>query len=348
MGFLNRINKRELVVVARTLSVMVSASVPLVDAVRNIARQTENPRLRNLLAQVAADVESGGRLSDAMDIYGKVFGDFFINMVRSGETSGQLASVLEYLADQMEKDYDLNAKVKGAMIYPAFIMSGLFVVAFIMMSFVIPKLTAILEEADVALPLSTRILITVSGAFENYWWLILIFMAVIAGVIRAWLSTPGGRYLWDLMKMRIPIFGGLLQRIYVVRFARSLSTLNKGGVDTVSSLEIVAGVMGNAAWKHLVFLTIQELNEGNSMVTAMMREKYVPSMMVQMLGVGEDTGRIQEVLERLSSFFSREIDNTVANLVSLIEPAVMILLGVGVGVMVSAILLPLYSLSSAV
>jgi type II secretory pathway component PulF len=234
------------------------------------------------------------------------------------------------------------------MIYPAFIMSGLFVVAFIMMSFVIPKLTAILEEADVALPLSTRLLITISSAFENYWWLILIFIAVIAGVIRSWLSTPGGRYLWDLMKMRIPIFGKLLQRIYVVRFARSLSTLNKGGVDTVSALEIVAGVMGNAAWKHLVFLTIQELNEGNSMVTAMMREKYVPSMMIQMLGVGEDTGRIQEVLERLSSFFSREIDNTVANLVSLIEPAVMILLGVGVGVMVSAILLPLYSLSSAV
>ncbi len=348
MGFLNRINKKELVIVARTLSVMVSASVPLVDAVRNIARQTENPRLRGLLAQVASDVESGGKLSDALDIYGKVFGDFFINMIRSGETSGQLAGVLEYLADQMEKDYDLNAKVKGAMIYPAFIMSGLFVVAFIMMSFVIPKLTAILEEADVALPLSTRILITVSGAFENYWWLILIFMAVIAGVIRSWLSTPGGRYLWDLMKMRIPIFGGLLQRIYVVRFARSLSTLNKGGVDMVSSLEIVAGVMGNAAWKHLVFLTIQELNEGNSIVTAMMREKYVPSMMIQMLGVGEDTGRIQEVLERLSSFFTREIDNTVANLVSLIEPAVMILLGVGVGVMVSAILLPLYSLSSAV
>ncbi|MEK7655225.1 MAG: type II secretion system F family protein [Patescibacteria group bacterium] len=348
LGILNRINKRDLVVVSRTLSVMISASVPLVDSVRNIARQTENPRLRSLLAQVATEVESGGKLSDALDIYGKVFGEFFINMIRSGETSGQLASVLEYLADQMEKDYDLNAKVKGAMIYPAFILSGLFVVAFIMMSFVIPKLTAILEEADVALPLTTRMLITVSGAFENYWWLIIISIIAFAGVVRWWLSTPGGRYIWDLLKMRIPIFGGLLQRIYVVRFSRSLSTLNKGGVDMISALEIVAGVIGNAAWKNLVFSTIRELNEGNSIVTAMMREKYVPSMMIQMLGVGEETGRIQDILERLSSFFSREIDNTVANLVSLIEPAVMILLGVGVGVMVSAILLPLYSLSSAV
>lgn len=348
IDFLTRITKKELVVVTRTLSVMVSASVPFVDALQNIVRQTENPKLRKILAQVASDVESGGKLSDALEVYGKEFGDFFINMVRSGETTGQLASVLEYLADQMEKDYDLNAKVKGAMIYPSFILSGLLVVAFIMMSFVIPKLTAILEEADVALPLSTRILIAVAGFFEGYWWFVLILLVIGAVSFRAWIGTPGGRYVWDLFKMRIPVFGGLLQRIYVVRFARSLSTLSRGGVDMVSSLEIVAGVMGNAAWKHLVFVTIQELNEGNSIVTAMMREKYVPSMMVQMLGVGEETGRIQEVLERLSSFFSREIDNTVANLVSLIEPTVMILLGVGVGVMVSAILLPLYNLSSAV
>ncbi|MBI4139162.1 type II secretion system F family protein [Candidatus Uhrbacteria bacterium] len=345
--FLNRITARDLVVVARTLSVMVSASVPLVDAIRNIARQTDNPRLRDLLAQVAGDVESGGKLSDALERYGKEFGEFFINMIRSGETSGQLAEVLEYLADQLEKDYDLNAKIKGAMIYPTFILGGLIVVAFIMMAFVIPKLTVILEEANVALPLSTRILIVVANVFKNYWWLFPILLLVVGFGFRAWISTPGGRYLWDRFKMRIPIFGKLFQRIYVVRFARSLATLNKGGVDLVSALEIVSGVMGNAAWKHLVFATIQEVNDGNSIVTAMLREKYVPPMMIQMLGVGEDTGRIQEVLGRLSSFFSREIDNLVANMVSLIEPAVMILLGVGVGIMVSAILLPLYNLSSA-
>lgn len=347
-GILNRISDKDLVVVSRTLSVMVSASVPVVDAVRNIGRQIENPRLRSILADIANEIEGGSRFSDALDTHSEVFGDFYINMVRSGETSGQLTEVLEYLADQLEKDYDLNAKIRGAMIYPAFIMSGLLVVAFIMMTFVVPKLTQILKEANVPLPITTKMLIFVSGIFANYWWLILIAIAAAILGIRAWVKTPAGRYTWDSLKMRIPIFGGLFQRIYVVRFARSLSTLSKGGVDLVTALEIVSGVMANARWKQLVYDTIREVNDGNSIVTVMQREKFVPVMMVQMLGVGEETGKIQEVLGRLSSFFSREIDNLVANMVSLIEPAVMVLLGIGVGVMVSAILLPLYSLSSAV
>jgi len=347
-GIFNRVTEKDLVVVSRTLSVMVSASVPIVDAIRNIARQSQNPRLRGVMANVADEIEGGARFSDALENHAAVFGDFYINMVRSGETSGQLTEVLEYLADQLEKDYDLNAKIKGAMIYPAFIMTGLLAVAFIMMTFVVPKLTQILQESNVPLPLSTRILIAVSGAFAGYWWLILICISLAIFGVRVWVKTPGGRYAWDTLKMRIPIFGGLFQRIYVVRFARSLATLSKGGVDMVSALEIVSGVMANARWKLLVFETIREVNDGNSIVTAMQREKFVPVMMTQMLGVGEETGRLQDVLQRLASFFSREIDNLVANMVSLIEPAVMVLLGIGVGVMVSAILLPLYNLSSAV
>ncbi len=347
-GFLNRITAKDLVIVSRTLSVMVSASVPVVEAIRNIARQSENPRLQAILSQIATEIEGGTRFSDALEKHGEVFGGFYINMVRAGETSGQLIDVLEYLADQLEKDYDLQAKITGAMIYPAFIVTGLAVVGFIMMSFVIPKLTAILQEANVPLPFSTRMLIFVSGVFANDWWLILMGVGVCIFAIRAWLSTPSGRYAWDRFKLRIPIFGLLLRNVYVVRFSRSLATLNKGGVDMVSALEIVSGVMGNAAWKQLVFETIREVNDGNSIVTAMQRQRFVPATMIQMLGVGEQTGKLQEVLQRVSSFFAREIDNTVANLVSLIEPSIMVLLGIGVGVMVSAILLPLYSLSSAV
>ena len=346
-SFLNRVTARDVVVISRTLSVMVSASVPLVDAVRNIASQTENPRLRAAMIHISGEVEGGARLSDALEQHPEIFSAYYVNMIRSGETSGQLDEVMEYLADQMEKDFDLNAKIKGAMIYPAFILSGLIVVAFIMMTFVVPKLTSILEEANVPLPFSTRMLILVSGFFQGYWWLVII-LAVLAGLgFRSWITTPGGRMLWDRIKMRIPIFGGLLQRIYVVRFARSLTTLTKGGVDVISGLEIVSGVVGNVAWKHLIFETIREVNDGNSITTAMRRSWFVPSMLTQMLEVGEGTGKLREVLERSSHFFSREIDNLVANLVSLIEPIVMVLLGIGVGVMVSAILLPLYSLSSA-
>jgi len=326
----------------------VSASVPIVDAIRNLARQAENPRMRSMLADIANEVEGGSRFSDALERYQSVFGEFYINMVRSGETSGQLTDVLEYLADQMEKDYDLNAKIKGAMIYPAFILSALFVVAFIMMTFVVPKLTDILTQANVPLPWTTKALIFVSGIFQHFWWLIIILLVAAVVGFRAYIKTPGGRYVWDSVKMKFPIFGGLFKRIYVVRFARSLSTLSRGGVDTVSALEIVSNVMSNAVWKQLVYETIREVNDGNSIVTAMQRQKFVPPMMTQMLAVGEETGRMQDVLERLSTFYSREIDNIVANMVALIEPAIMVILGLGVGVMVSAILLPLYNMSSAI
>ncbi len=348
MDMFHRVSAKELVVISRVLSVMISASVPLVDALRNIARQSNNPKVIAIISDIANEVDGGSRFSDALLRHSAVFGSFYVNMVRSGETSGQLTEVLEYLADQLEKDYDLHSKIGGAMIYPGFILSGLLVVGFIMMSFVVPKLTAILQEANVALPLSTRMLILVSNIFQKQGITIVICTMMAAAGFRAWISTPSGRFIWDGLKMKIPIFGGLLQKMYVVRFARSLATLNKGGVDMVTALEIVAGVVGNARWKQLIFETVREVNDGNSIVTAMQRVKFVPTMMTQMLGVGEETGRIQEVLQRLSQFFSREIDNVVANMVSLIEPAVMVLLGVGVGVMVSAILLPLYSLSSAV
>jgi type II secretory pathway component PulF len=255
--------------------------------------------------------------------------------------------VLEYLADQQEKDFDLSSKLKGAMIYPSFIMSAMFVVGFVMMSFVVPKLTAVLLESGVALPLATRMLIAVSGFFASYWWLVLILM-IGAGVgIKMFIGTPSGRYLWHSILLRIPVFGKLFQRIYVVRFSRSLATLIKGGVDMVGALEIVAGVMDNEVWKQLVYETIREVNDGNALTTVFERNKLVPTMMVQMLSVGESTGQTQTILLRLASFYAREVDNLVSNLVAMIEPLILIILGLGVGVLVSAILMPMYNMSGA-
>lgn len=343
---LNRVKPKDLVVATRTLSVMVSASVPLTDAVRNIGKQTENPQLRSILSDLATEIEGGARLSDALERHSKVFSGFFINMVRSGETTGQLAEVLEYLADQQEKDYDLSAKIKGAMIYPLFIIGTMVAVGFVMMTFVVPKLTAVLTEANVELPLSTRMLIATSNFFQDFWYLVILMIIGAAIGFKAWISTLNGRVMWDGIKMKIPIFGSLFRQMYVVRFARSLSTLTKGGVDLVNALEVVSGVIGNEVWKRVVYETIREVNDGNSIVTAFQRYPFVPTMMVQMLSVGESTGRTHDILARLSTFYSREIDNIVANMTKLIEPIVLVILGLGVGVLVSAILLPLYQLSS--
>lgn len=348
LNIFNAIKPKDLVVMSRTLSVMVSASVPLTEAVNNIARQTQNPRLRTILIDVAKEIEGGARLSDALERHPDAFSSFFINMIRSGEGSGQLDQVLEYLADQQEKDYDLTSKIRGAMIYPSFIVGAMFVVGFVMMTFVVPKLVSVLTEANVELPISTRMLIFVSSIFSAYWWLMIILAVGLGVGFRFFIQTPSGRYAWDLVKLKLPVFGKLFQSVYVVRFSRSFSTLVKGGVDTVSALDVVAGVMGNEVWRQLVKETIREVNDGNSITTALERSKFVPTMMIQMLAVGESTGRTNDILLRLSSFFSREVDNTVGNLVALIEPIVLIFLGLGVGVLVSAILLPLYQLSSGV
>lgn len=347
-SFFNRVKAKDIVVISRTLSVMISASVPLVDALKNIAAQTQNPTLREIMREVASEVETGARLSDAFERHPKVFGGFFINMIRSGETSGQLESVLDYLADQQEKDYDLTGRIKGAFIYPGFILFALFAVGFAMMTFVVPSLTKILEEAGSELPWTTKLLIAVSGVFAKYWVLILVGIGVLIVMFQVFIRTPYGRFQWDRLKLNVPIFGKLFQNMYVVRFSRSLATLIQGGVDQVTALEIVAGIVGNQVWKKMVFDTIKEVNEGNSITTAFVRNKKVPSMMIQMLTVGEDTGKLQEVLNRVADFFRRELDNTVRNLVTLIEPIVMILLGLAVGVMVSAIMVPLYNMSSAV
>jgi len=348
LPFLNRVKTRDIVVASRMLSVMVSASVPLVDALKNVASQATNPYFRSVLADVAAEVESGARFSDALGRYPKVFSSFFVNMIRSSETSGQMEKVLEYLADQQEKDYDLTSKLRGAMTYPVFILFALFVVGFIMIAFVVPKLTQILVEANVPLPITTRVLIVVSGFFASYWWLILLFVAVLGVAFRFSLQTPGGRLVFDRILLNIPLVKLLFSRIYSVRFCRSLSTLLRGGIDQISALEVVAGVVGNSVWRQMVYETIREVNEGNSITTVFVNNPYAPTMMTQMLAVGEETGSLQMVLERVAAFFSREVDNITSSLVTLIEPLVIILLGIGVGVMVSAILLPLYQLSSAI
>jgi type II secretory pathway component PulF len=301
-----------------------------------------------VLADVAAEVESGMRFSDALARHPKVFSNFFINMIRSSETSGQMEKVLEYLAEQQEKDYDLTSRLYGALTYPAFIVVALVVVGFIMIAFVVPKLTQILVEANVALPITTRILIAVSGFFSAYWWAI-IALAIGAGVaFRFSLQTPTGRLAFDRLLLQLPIMKMLFSRIYAVRFCRSLSTLLRGGIDQISALEVVAGVVGNAVWQQMVYATIREVNEGNSITTVFANNPYVPTMMTQMLAVGEETGSLQMVCERVAAFFSREVDNITASLVTLIEPMVIIVLGIGVGIMISAILLPLYQLSSAI
>lgn len=347
LKILNRVKAKDLVVFSRQLSVIVSATIPLVQGLKILVSQTESPALKTIVSEIADDVEGGAKLSAALSRHSEVFDDFFVNIIKSGETSGKLDDVLNYLADQKEKDYDLLAKIRGAMIYPAFIIIGLVIVGALMMIFVIPELTSVLTETGAELPFSTKLLIATSNFFTSFWWLILIIGFVAVFSLRMFVQTQQGRYYWDTLKLKIPIFGKLFQKIIVVRFTRSLYTLTTGGVSLTKSLEIVSDVVGNSIYKKLIVRTAAEVEDGNPIATVMLESKDFPMMVSQMLNLGEKTGRLDEILDKIANFYSREVSNMVNNLVTLLEPLVMMLMGVAVGILVAAIILPMYNLAAS-
>ncbi len=346
IDFLNKVGPKDLVLFSRQLSVMKSANLPIVQSLRILEKQTENPKLKLVVSQLADDVDGGAKLSDSMSNHPKVFSDFFVSVIRSGETSGRLDEILNYLADQQEKDYDLMSKIKGAMIYPVFIVCGLVVVGIIMMIFVVPKLTGILTETGQELPITTKMLIGTSDLFVNYWWAIFAVVLVLFFAGRSYASTKKGGYLFDIIKLKLPIFGTLFKRIYLVRFTRSMATLLAGGVSLVEALKVTGDIVGNVVYSDLIAQTVKEVEDGNPVSTVFIQNKEVPVMISRMMHVGEKTGNLDKVLEKLTNFYSREIDNLVTNLVSLIEPLIMVVLGVAVGIMVAAIIMPMYNMAS--
>ena len=347
LKFLNRVSTRDLVAFSRQFAVMIAANLPVVQALRVLVKQTTNTYFKTIISEMANEVEGGAKLSAALSHYPNIFSDFYVNIVGSGETIGKLDKVLHYLADQQEKDYDLMSKIKGAMIYPIFVLMAMAGIGVVMMIFVIPKLTDVLKETGGDLPMATKILMGASDFMIHYWWLLLGGVIVLAVTVRVFLKTPAGKKFFDYFLLKLPIFGKLFQRIYLIRFTRSLATLVVGGVALTKGLKITAGIVGNTVYRDLITRTIKEVEEGNSISTVFMESKEMPQMVSQMLIVGEKTGRIDKVLERLTDFYTMEMDNLITNLTSLMEPLIMVILGVGVGIMVAAIIMPMYNMAGS-
>jgi len=349
IGFLNRVPMREVVIFSRQLAVMISTSVPIVQALRILVKQTSNINFKIIISNLADEVDGGAKLSQSLGRYPQVYSDFYVNMVRSGETTGKLDEILVYLADQVEKDYDLTRRIRGAFIYPAFILLSLVGVGTVMMVYVIPQLTAILQESGQALPFSTRLLIGVSNFITHQWYVvILLLVGLVVGYVYAGRTVAGRKFL-DRWKLKVPVFGKMFTKIYLTRFCRSIATLIAGGIPLTKTLEITADVIGNVTYKDITLRTIKVIEDGSSIATVFAQEsKVVPPMLSQMMAVGEQTGRLDIILGKLGDFFNKEVEVTVTNMVSLLEPFIMIVMGVAVGVMVTAIMVPLYNLSNAI
>jgi len=345
--FFQRVSTKDLVLFSRELSILIQANVPLVQALRILVQQTKNKNFKLIISEIGDDVEGGTKLSTALSRHDHAFSNFFVSIVRSGETSGKLDEVLVYLADQQEKDYDLVSKIRSAMIYPVFILVGLLTVGIIMMVFVVPKMTGILEEVGAELPITTKILIGVSKFLQSYWILLIIGLVVSFGVFRVFIQTKTGRKVWDTVKIRAPIFGKLTQKIIVVRMARGLRTLIEGGVPITQSLRITSEIVDNAVFEEIIQETIGEVEDGNPIATVFSKREEFPLMVSQMLNIGEKTGRMDQILEKIGDFYSREIDALVKGLVTLIEPLTIVLIGIGVGMMIAAVILPIYNLSGS-
>lgn len=343
-----RIPMKELVIFSRQISVMINSGVPLVRALRILLGQTSNINFKVIIADIADEVEGGAKLSTALARYSKTFDNFFVQMIRSGETTGKLDETLNYLADQKEKDYDFRNKIRGSMIYPVFVLSSLFVVGAVMMIYVIPRLTTVLQETATELPWSTRTLIAVSNFFQQNWWFVLLVFIGLVIFLVLYRQTSVGRRAIDLLKLRVPIMGTIYKRIYLTRFGRSLSTLLSSGIPLSQSLPIVADIVGNAVYKEVIMRATEEVEQGNSVAAAFLDSKEVPLMVPQMMRVGEQTGKLDQVLGKIADFYSREAEALVGNLVTLIEPIIMIILGLVVGVLIAAILLPMYNLSTSI
>ena len=343
--FLQKIPAKDLVVFSRQLATLIEAKITLLEALKTLHKQTSNGFFKEKIFEIANDVEGGRSLSFSLAKHPKIFSEFYVNLIKAGEVSGNLQESLIYLAEHVEKQYDLENKIKGAMYYPAFILMAFFVVGIIVMVYVVPQLTAIIEETGQELPITTKILIASSHLLKYYGWILLVLGVTMGIGIKRYIDTPEGKMNWDRMKLKLPVMGKLFREIALVRFSENLSTLIKGGVPIVRSLQITGSVIGNEVFKKLIFETAEKVKSGISIAKVLEESPEIPLIVVQMISIGERSGKLDSILDNIARFYTREVNNVVDNLSTLIEPVLIVIMGIGVGIMVSAILLPIYNIA---
>lgn len=345
LKFLRRVPRKEVVIFSRQISTLFEAKVPLIEALKTMMEQTSNPMFKDALLDIAKNVDAGASLSKALAPHKKIFSDFYVNMVRSGEASGKLEDIFKYLADGLEREYYLLQKVRGALTYPVFIIFGFGAIGFVMMVWVVPNLTSILKETGQQLPFLTRMIIAISDAFSGYWWAILIGIASVIGGVWYALNSSQGKAAWDKIQLKIPVFGKMFQKFYLARMTDSLSMLIQGGLPIVQALEITAEVVRNRVYHEILLQTIEEVKKGNTISSVFRTRKEIPVMVSQMVFVGEESGKLDSTLKSASDFYQKEVTVVMDNLVTLIEPLLILLLGAGVAIMVLAILMPMYDMA---
>lgn len=345
--FAPSVRQRDVVLFSRQLATLFQAKVPILQALKTLGEEAESPALQGAIGNVVEDLSGGASLSQAFAKHPAIFSRFYLSMVRAGEESGKLEDVFNYLADYLERAYELSSKARNAMIYPAFVFSTFFVVLAVMLVVVIPKFTAIFQELGQQPPFYTQLVIAVSSFLRRFG--IFILLAIAAGAIALWRwvrTERGGRW-FDEATLRTPIVGGIMKRIYLTRIADNLATLIVGGIPIIRALEITADVAANRVYRDIILDARESVKAGNTISVSFEKFREIPRLVSQMIRVGEESGRLDFILKSTANFYRREVDNLLENFVSLIEPALIVFLGIGVGLLVAAVLVPLYNLTTA-
>ena len=339
-----RVRLKDLVTFTRQLSTMVASGLPLAEAL-NILQNQAKPEFGAVIAEVVRDVQGGMALADALGKH-PVFPEVYVALVRAGEYGGVLDQVLNRMAENLERQQDFLSKTKGALVYPAIVIIGMVVVSFIMLVVVIPKLTVMYEDFGAELPLPTKILLAITSFMGRFWFLLVLGAAVGSYALHLWRQTPPGRYQFDKRVLRLPIIGPLFMKIILSEFARTLALLITAGIPIIESLNIVSHALGNAVIASELSAVALDVEKGASLAESLAKREVFPALIPQMVSVGEETGKLDEVLNKVSHYFETEAEQAIKNLTTAIEPLIMILLGLGVGFLIVAIILPIYNLTS--
>lgn len=344
-GF-TRIKAQDLIILSRQLATLLSAGVPFIQTLTTLEKQTENPRLRDAITQVRKDIETGMTFSDALAKHPKIFSKMYVSMIRAGETAGILDQILNRLALLAEHDAETHARVKAAVRYPLIVVVAISIAFTFLVSFVIPKFAAIFAGFKTELPLPTRILIGINHIVQNYWYLILLG---IGGLIWGgvwYIRTPQGRWQWDRLKLKLPIFGILFRKVALSRFARVFSALQKSGLSMMLTLDIAAEIVGNVVIARAVEEMRESLRAGKGIVLPMESSKLFPPLVVQMVAVGEETGQLDVMLNKVSDYYDMDVEYALKNLSTMIEPILLLFVGGMVLFLALGIFLPMWNMMS--
>lgn len=348
-SFLERVSNKEVVILSRQMSTLFGAQVSALRIFRLLASESENSLLKKSLAQVSDDLQAGSSISKALSKHPKIFSAFYVNMVKSGEEAGRLDETFLYLADYLDRNYAVTSKAKNALIYPAFVVFTFIAVMVLMLTLVIPKISAILVEGGQEVPLYTSFVIALSNLLVHYGAYLLIAILIGAGFIFKWSRSPKGANFFAVFKLEVPYIGALYRKLYLSRVADNMNTMLKSGIPMVKVLELSASVVDNRIYSAILLDSLEQVKAGLSLSDALSRHaEYFPGIMTAMIKIGEETGELGNILETLAKFYQREVINAVDTLVDLIEPVMIVLLGLGVGFLLASVLIPIYNITNAI